>query len=122
MNVGLPGTGIGGLFYLLSVIFIFTSELIAVCRGKGNRQRWHTVIEQLLMTITMIFMAFITNYYFSKILFKKYPIPLPDRPALTDKVVNLYQNHPLLIPVTLLLAVLIFINALYLFLRARKTR
>ncbi|MBI4501364.1 MAG: hypothetical protein HY700_09405 [Gemmatimonadetes bacterium] len=48
MNVGLPGTGIGGMFYLLSALCMPVVETIrAVRRRQANR--WGLVLRQVAM-------------------------------------------------------------------------
>ena len=47
MNVGLPGTGLGGLFYLLAALLMPIVELIRTIRsGKANRRRWRMAVSQ----------------------------------------------------------------------------
>ena len=47
MNVGLPGTGLGGLFYLLTALLMPIVELIRTIRsGKVNRTRWRMATSQ----------------------------------------------------------------------------
>jgi hypothetical protein len=43
MNVGLPGTGIGGLFYMISVLVMFGYEVVQTTRGRSSGARWRTV-------------------------------------------------------------------------------
>lgn len=43
MTVGLPGTRIGGLFYLLLVLFMPLRETFRVLRGRGDLRRWRTI-------------------------------------------------------------------------------
>ena len=43
MTPGLPGTGIGGLFYLLLVVFMPLREAFLVLRGRGDVRRWRTI-------------------------------------------------------------------------------
>lgn len=49
MTAGLPGTGIGGVFYLLSALFMPLVELFLTLRGKSSIARWLLVIRQLVM-------------------------------------------------------------------------
>ena len=46
MNVGLPGTGIGGMFYLLSAVCM---PLVEALRGGRSSVRWRLVGRQFLM-------------------------------------------------------------------------
>lgn len=43
MNVGLPGTGLGSLFYFLLVLYMPLRELYFSARGKSSRERWKMV-------------------------------------------------------------------------------
>lgn len=49
MTAGLPGTGIGGLFYLLLVLFMPLREAFRVLRGRGDARRWRTIGGQLAL-------------------------------------------------------------------------
>ena len=48
MNVGLPGTGIGGMFYLLSALCM---PLVGALRREGAPTRWRVVRRQFLMAL-----------------------------------------------------------------------
>jgi hypothetical protein len=43
MTVGLPGTGIGGLFYLLLVLVMPLREMLRILCGRGDVRRWRTI-------------------------------------------------------------------------------
>jgi chromate transport protein ChrA len=43
MAAGLPGTGIGGLFFILSAFFMIIVELQRTVRGKSSLARWRIV-------------------------------------------------------------------------------
>jgi hypothetical protein len=43
MIAGLPGTGLGGLFYLVLVLLMPARELWLTLRGRGDAARWRTV-------------------------------------------------------------------------------
>ena len=40
MNVGLPGTGVGGLFYLLLAVLMPLHELWRTAQGRGSARGW----------------------------------------------------------------------------------
>ena len=46
MNVGLPGTGLGGLFYLLTALLMPLVELIQTLRGRTAWRRWLVALQQ----------------------------------------------------------------------------
>ena len=49
MTAGLPGTGIGGVFYLVSALFMPFVELFRTLRGESSIARWILVLRQLSM-------------------------------------------------------------------------
>lgn len=49
MNVGLPGTGIGGLFYLLAAFLMPVVEIFQTIRGRSNWERWRIVGRQVVL-------------------------------------------------------------------------
>lgn len=46
MTAGLPGIGIGGIFYLLCAFLMPVVEFLNFLRGKGNLKRWQTALVQ----------------------------------------------------------------------------
>ena len=46
MTVGLPGAGIGGLFYLLAGLLMPVREAWLTMTGRSTRRRWRTVLQQ----------------------------------------------------------------------------
>ena len=45
-HAGLPGTGLGGLFYLLLAFWMPLAELPRTMRGQSSRARWRSVGAQ----------------------------------------------------------------------------
>jgi hypothetical protein len=43
VNAGLPGTGLGGLFYVLLALWMPVAELYATLRGRSSLARWRQV-------------------------------------------------------------------------------
>ena len=54
MNAGLPGTGIGGLFYLLSALCMPFAEVARMVRGRKQQSAWKLVIAQVSLATTML--------------------------------------------------------------------
>jgi hypothetical protein len=46
MTVGLPGVGIGGIFYLMSALTMPVRELVVTARGESSLSRWKFVAKQ----------------------------------------------------------------------------
>jgi hypothetical protein len=46
MTAGLPGVGIGGIFYLLCALFMPLIEIVNTLRGRSSIRRWRMVAQQ----------------------------------------------------------------------------
>jgi hypothetical protein len=51
MTAGLPGTGIGGIFYLLLAVGMPICEIFKIIHGKTSFKRWGIIILQLFFVI-----------------------------------------------------------------------
>jgi hypothetical protein len=51
-NAGLPGLGLGGLFYFFSVIWMLATELVRSLRGRSTR--WDTVLFLVGITAAIV--------------------------------------------------------------------
>jgi len=49
MFAGLPGTGIGGVFYILLTLFMPLRELYLTARGRGSVERWKFVASRFFL-------------------------------------------------------------------------
>ncbi|MDO9494157.1 MAG: hypothetical protein Q7J48_00505 [Nocardioides sp.] len=54
MNAGLPGTGIGGLFYVVLALLMPVRELYLTARGRSSRERWRLVLQQSLIACGIV--------------------------------------------------------------------
>ena len=54
MTAGLPGTGLGGLFYLVLSLLMPLFELYLTARGRSSRARWRFVLTQLAIALGII--------------------------------------------------------------------
>lgn len=48
-HAGLPGTGLGGLFYLVLAFAMPLVELPRTLRGRSSRARWHRIGSQVAL-------------------------------------------------------------------------
>src|SRR5262245_37345189 len=46
MTVGIPGVGFGGIFYLISALFMPIREVVKTARGESTVERWGVVAKQ----------------------------------------------------------------------------
>jgi hypothetical protein len=61
MTAGLPGTGLGGVFYLLSALWMPVHSVIR--RGRaGERAPGRLIVRQVATAATMIGVLFLTGY------------------------------------------------------------
>ena len=49
MIAGLPGTGISGLFYILSAFWMPIAEIVRVLRGRKRQSNWKLVFSQVVL-------------------------------------------------------------------------
>lgn len=61
MTAGLPGTGIGGLFYLLSALFMPIRELWRAAKGTGKPGDLRIAFRQAGMAVLIIAMGWLTG-------------------------------------------------------------
>ena len=54
MTAGLPGFGLGGLFFLLSALLAPIFELPDTLRGRSSRARWMRITSHLALALAMI--------------------------------------------------------------------
>lgn len=54
MIVGIPGTGLGGLFYILLVVFMPFRELFLTFRRRSNLARWRGVVLHILVAASIL--------------------------------------------------------------------
>lgn len=54
MTAGLPGSGLGGLFYVLLVTLMPVRELYLTARGQSSLARWRTVAVHVGLTAGIV--------------------------------------------------------------------
>lgn len=118
MNAGLPTTGIGGIFYFLSVWIMLMLEITRTIRGKSSKHSWKFVSGQLLMVLSILTSIWLTAEIIAKVL------PAQTRMALTSISTNstLAQNSQtiFLIPFMLLGSLIFSTQILRLYFSIRR--
>lgn len=61
MTAGLPGSGIGGLFYLISALAMPVVELWRAARGRANPDRQRVALRQSVMAAAIIGVVWLTG-------------------------------------------------------------
>jgi Na+/melibiose symporter-like transporter len=54
MSAGLPGVGLGGLFFIFSALAAPFPELWRTARGRSSAAAWRAILRQLAQALTMI--------------------------------------------------------------------
>lgn len=75
MTAGLPGAGIGGLFFVLSAYFMLVVEVQRTVRGRSSRERWRGVLRNVAVATAMVMAVTATVWAVHRLV---YP-PAPDR-------------------------------------------
>ena len=54
MNVGLPGTGLAGLFYLLAALWMPCHAAVRAVRGDRDAARWRLALTQAALALAIV--------------------------------------------------------------------
>jgi len=61
MTVGLPGVGIGGIFYLVSALTMPVRELVRTFRRESSAMRWRFVMTQWSLAVGILIAMWLTG-------------------------------------------------------------
>ena len=61
MTVGLPGVGLGGIFYLVSALTMPVRELVRTLRRESSRARWRLVARQWTLAAGIVVAMWLTG-------------------------------------------------------------
>lgn len=78
MSVGLPGTGVGGLFYLVTALLMPFREGYRALIGAGDRPSRRTVVRQVAITVGVLAGIWATGWLLG--------LMLSQAPAVADLV------------------------------------
>ena len=62
MTPGLPGAGIGGIFYLVAALLSPVCEGVRTIRGKGSRRQWRLVLRHFLLAASILVVLWLTAW------------------------------------------------------------
>lgn len=54
MSAGLPGFGLGGVFFIVSALLAPALELVRTARGRSSRERWRRVGRHFALALAMV--------------------------------------------------------------------
>lgn len=69
MNIGLPGTGIGGLFYFFSALVMLVIEVVRVTRRKKDTRRSQIARQVIPMLAGIIVSMLLLDWAASAVIF-----------------------------------------------------
>ncbi len=69
MTAGVPGSGIGGFFYLLSALLMPVNETVSVCRKKSSKKSRKVVVRQMLNAAGVLCGVWLTGWFISRAVF-----------------------------------------------------
>lgn len=61
MTAGIPGVGIGGIFYLASALLMPMRSLVATARGRGDEARWPLALRQAGIALGILATLWVTG-------------------------------------------------------------
>jgi len=107
-SAGLPGTGMGGSFYILLALIMPFFELYQTILGRSSLKRWKLVLRQL--AITLLILAGVEGTFFLS--FELFGLKNPNAVVLGNNELTMeaFVIAPLVISWSLLLLVIIGIR------------
>ena len=121
MTAGLPGTGIGGIFYLLSAFLMPIQELRHTFYGRSNKRRWKFVGIQLALSSGIMGGFWLMGWFLGLVLRGKTLLG-PGHSAHSILSSNIFKIQPVVISLMTLLLVLLSVQILNFFISPAAAR
>ena len=124
MTAGLPGVGIGGIFYLASAIMMPMRSLYAVLTGRAHEARWRVALIQAGIAAGILGALWLTGLALGWIITSMFPhaaAAISGTGAGRTHVRNVVRTSALLLSLGTLAAVLMFVQLLRAALPVRPT-
>lgn len=67
MNVGIPGTGLGSLFYAVSIIAMLAVELVRLLAGRGRRKELVLALRQSALLAGVVLSLIGLDFFFGQL-------------------------------------------------------
>jgi cytochrome bd-type quinol oxidase subunit 2 len=67
MAAGIPGSGLGGFFYLLSALLMPVQESVCLCCKKSNRTTRRTVLRQVMNAGGVLCGVWLTGWFIGRV-------------------------------------------------------
>lgn len=123
MTAGLPGVGIGGIFYLASAIMMPVRSLLATVTGRAAEARWRVALRQAGIAAGILVALWATGLALGWIIATAFPRAMVTSAAgvAPAHVRNVVRTGALLLSFGTLAAVLMFVQLLRVVLPVRPT-
>jgi hypothetical protein len=123
MTAGLPGVGIGGIFYLASAIMMPMRSLVATVTGRAHEARWRVALQQAGIAAGILVVLWATGLALGWIITTAFPHAWITGTAgvAPAHVRNVVRTSALLLSFGTLAAVLSFVQLLRVTLPVRPT-
>ena len=123
MTAGLPGVGIGGIFYLASAIMMPVRSLVAVVTGRRDEARWPVALRQATIAAGILGALWVTGWALGWLIVTVAPgsVLLTAAGAGPAHVRSVVRTSALLLSFGTLATVLALVQLLHLALPARPT-
>jgi hypothetical protein len=124
MIAGLPGTGIGGIFYLFIALWMPVNEAINSIRGCANSDSKHLVKKHLFLTSCVILAVIATGWLAGRLtIIILFGIHGVNNPGINNsaQVENFLQIVPIIFTTLTLLAVILTMHGLRLIMRIHRS-
>lgn len=94
MSVGIPGTGVGGLFYLVSALCMPVREAYRAARGRSDRRSRGVVVRQTLIALGVLCGIWLTGWLIGLVLSRipAVAVALNAVPALAGRSGNILRT------------------------------
>lgn len=112
MVAGLPGTGIGGVFFLLSALLMPLVELVRTLQGRSNIRRWRVVLEHSGMALAILGAMWAMGWLIGQLLFALLRTHFSSTASAALNPKNFIQAPPILFTLGTLLMVLLSVGIL----------
>lgn len=81
MHAGIPGIGLGGLFFVLSALLMLAVELVNTARGRSSVARWRLVARQSGLAAGIVIATAIMLWLLDLLLLGSFSDPQAGPPA-----------------------------------------
>ncbi len=110
MVAGLPGTGIGGIFFLLSALLMPVVEFVRTLQGRSNLRRWRFVLRHSGIALGILGAMWATGWLLGQLLFALLRTRISATATAALHPHNVIQAPPLMLTLGVLLAVLLSVG------------